>query len=57
MAARYDLDFKNPDSPESMKKTADELIDYYKDLLLLLTNGVSLYIAPYRDPYRVYILL
>merc|ERR1719486_1868270 len=29
---KYDLDFKNPDgSPDSMKKTADELIAYYKD--------------------------
>merc|ERR1712203_523110 len=27
---KYDLDFKNPNSPDSMKKTADELIDYYK---------------------------
>jgi enolase len=27
---RYDLDFKNKDSPDSMKKTSDELIDYYK---------------------------
>merc|ERR1712129_11169 len=28
---RYDLDFKNPDSPESMKKTSDEMISLYKD--------------------------
>jgi len=31
---KYDLDFKNPDpkgSPEEMKKTSDELIQYYKD--------------------------
>merc|ERR1712187_1011651 len=27
---KYDLDFKNPNSPDSMKKTAAELIDYYK---------------------------
>jgi enolase len=27
---KYDLDFKNKDSPDSMKKTAEELIDYYK---------------------------
>mmetsp|Transcript_62194 Transcript_62194/g.133729 ORF Transcript_62194/g.133729 Transcript_62194/m.133729 type:complete len:706 (-) Transcript_62194:95-2212(-) len=30
---KYDLDFKNPASPDSMKKTADELITYYKDWL------------------------
>merc|ERR1712151_298204 len=30
---KYDLDFKNKDSPPSMKKTADEMIDYYKDWL------------------------
>jgi enolase len=28
---KYDLDFKNPNSPDSMKKTADEMITYYKD--------------------------
>lgn len=28
---KYDLDFKNPDSPESMKKSAQEMIQYYKD--------------------------
>merc|ERR1719326_2836116 len=27
---KYDLDFKNKDSPDSMKKTATEMIDYYK---------------------------
>merc|ERR1719399_35904 len=27
---KYDLDFKNPDSPDSMKKSTDELIEYYK---------------------------
>merc|ERR1712227_356771 len=27
---KYDLDFKNKDSPPEMKKTADELIEYYK---------------------------
>merc|ERR1711879_673111 len=27
---KYDLDFKNKDSPPEMKKTAKELIDYYK---------------------------
>merc|ERR1719210_2388500 len=27
---KYDLDFKNPNSPDSMKKTAAEMIDYYK---------------------------
>jgi len=27
---RYDLDFKNPQSPDSMKKTTDEMIEYYK---------------------------
>merc|ERR1719217_1532451 len=26
----YDLDFKNPNSPDSMKKSTDELIAYYK---------------------------
>merc|ERR1712217_1024879 len=26
----YDLDFKNPNSPDSMKKSAEELIEYYK---------------------------
>jgi enolase len=26
----YDLDFKNPDSPPEMKKSAKELIEYYK---------------------------
>merc|ERR1719262_1407877 len=29
----YDLDFKNKDSPASMKKTSDQLIAYYKDWL------------------------
>lgn len=29
----YDLDFKNPDSPPEMKKTAAQLIDYYKSWL------------------------
>merc|ERR1719217_773842 len=28
---KYDLDFKNPNSAPEMKKTADELIQYYKD--------------------------
>lgn len=28
---KYDLDFKNPSSPDSMKKTAEEMIAYYKD--------------------------
>merc|ERR1712139_381589 len=27
---KYDLDFKNPNSPDSMKKSAEQLIDYYK---------------------------
>merc|ERR1740123_2602659 len=27
---KYDLDFKNPDSPDSMKKTAAEMVEYYK---------------------------
>merc|ERR1740139_497752 len=27
---RYDLDFKNPQSPDSMKKSAEELVEYYK---------------------------
>merc|ERR1712094_42371 len=27
----YDLDFKNPDSPPEMKKTAEQLIEYYKE--------------------------
>merc|ERR1712216_1124615 len=27
---KYDLDFKNPNSPDSMKKSTDELIAYYK---------------------------
>merc|ERR1712084_209889 len=30
---KYDLDFKNPDSPPEMKKTAAEMIDYYKSWL------------------------
>merc|ERR1712151_141831 len=33
IGGKYDLDFKNPDpngSPPAMKKTADEMIDYYK---------------------------
>merc|ERR1719436_988305 len=28
---KYDLDFKNKNSPDSMKKTADEMIALYKD--------------------------
>merc|ERR1719263_1973704 len=28
---KYDLDFKNPNSPPSMKKTSDEMIAYYQD--------------------------
>mmetsp|Transcript_38785 Transcript_38785/g.89714 ORF Transcript_38785/g.89714 Transcript_38785/m.89714 type:complete len:706 (-) Transcript_38785:121-2238(-) len=28
---KYDLDFKNPASPDSMKKSADEMIAYYKE--------------------------
>jgi len=32
---KYDLDFKNPQgSPDSMKKTSDEMIAYYKDWLV-----------------------
>merc|ERR1712228_962894 len=31
---KYDLDFKNPDSPPGMKKTADEMIAYYKNWLV-----------------------
>merc|ERR1719384_831327 len=30
---KYDLDFKNPNSDDSMKKTAAEMIDYYKGWL------------------------
>merc|ERR1711972_1035527 len=30
---KYDLDFKNPNSPPSMKKTAEEMIEYYKGWL------------------------
>merc|ERR1712190_618135 len=30
---KYDLDFKNPDSAPEMKKTAAEMIDYYKSWL------------------------
>merc|ERR1711988_1549385 len=30
---KYDLDFKNPNSPPDMKKTSSELIDYYKGWL------------------------
>jgi len=30
---KYDLDFKNPASPDSMKKSADEMLEYYKDWL------------------------
>merc|ERR1719399_809370 len=28
---KYDLDFKNPNSPPEMKKTGDEMIAYYQD--------------------------
>merc|ERR1719235_519953 len=28
---KYDLDFKNPDSPDSMKKSSDELANIYKE--------------------------
>merc|ERR1719201_2831981 len=28
---KYDLDFKNPNSPDSMKKTSDEMIGIYKE--------------------------
>merc|ERR1719409_1899809 len=28
---KYDLDFKNPNSAPEMKKTAEEMIAYYKD--------------------------
>merc|ERR1719443_1666282 len=28
---KYDLDFKNPNSPPEMKKTSDEMIAYYQD--------------------------
>merc|ERR1712151_393744 len=27
---KYDMDFKNPQSPDSMKKSTEELIEYYK---------------------------
>jgi enolase len=30
-AKKYDLDFKNPNSTDAMKKTADEMIAYYKE--------------------------
>jgi len=30
---KYDLDFKNPNSDDSMKKTAAEMVDYYKGWL------------------------
>jgi len=30
---KYDLDFKNPDSPDEMKKTAEEMVEYYKGWL------------------------
>merc|ERR1712064_190053 len=30
---KYDLDFKNPNSPDEMKKDVDQLIDYYKNWL------------------------
>mmetsp|Transcript_70222 Transcript_70222/g.146973 ORF Transcript_70222/g.146973 Transcript_70222/m.146973 type:complete len:862 (-) Transcript_70222:291-2876(-) len=30
---KYDLDFKNPDSPPEMKKSVDEMIEYYKGWL------------------------
>eukprot|EP00932_Pfiesteria_piscicida_P017758 SRR837773.4633.p2 GENE.SRR837773.4633~~SRR837773.4633.p2 ORF type:complete len:156 (+),score=93.87 SRR837773.4633:42-470(+) len=30
---KYDLDFKNPNSPPEMKKTAEEMIEYYKGWL------------------------
>merc|ERR1740121_1271532 len=30
---KYDLDFKNPNSPPEMKKTASEMIEYYKGWL------------------------
>jgi len=41
----YDLDFKNPDSAPEMKKTAGELIDYYK-------NWMSKYpLVSIEDPF------
>merc|ERR1711904_208496 len=30
-SGKYDLDFKNPNSPPEMKKTSDEMIAYYQD--------------------------
>merc|ERR1740120_375224 len=30
---KYDLDFKNPNSDDSMKKTAAEMVEYYKTWL------------------------
>merc|ERR1719191_792943 len=30
-SGKYDLDFKNPNSPDSMKKTSEEMIAYYKN--------------------------
>merc|ERR1712232_1458294 len=30
---KYDLDFKNPNSPDSMKKSTEDLIEYYKGWL------------------------
>jgi len=42
---KYDLDFKNPASPESMKKTGDEMIDYYM-------NWISKYpLVSIEDPF------
>merc|ERR1711963_88818 len=41
----YDLDFKNPDSAPEMKKTAAQLIDYYK-------NWMSKYpLVSIEDPF------
>ena len=39
---QYDLDFKNPDSAPEMKKTAKELIEYYKSWLFRAQSKPSL---------------
>lgn len=43
---KYDLDFKNPDSADDMKKTSDELMQYYKDQWLSKYPFVSV-----EDPF------
>mmetsp|Transcript_37130 Transcript_37130/g.84994 ORF Transcript_37130/g.84994 Transcript_37130/m.84994 type:complete len:466 (-) Transcript_37130:103-1500(-) len=42
----YDLDFKNPNSPPEMKKTGEELIEYYKEWIQKYPAFVSI-----EDPF------